>query len=136
MKKSVIILIGVIYVCAIAVVSFFGLQFKVFNEIVPVEKIEILNEGLKTFDNGSEKYYYVVISTDENGECKYKIDYRVYPDNATDTKVSFSYDSQTNPHVTIDETGLVAFLKPGAVTVRIIAADGTNTEVILKIIAK
>ena len=34
MKKSVVILIALIYVVSIALVSFFGLQFKTFNPIV------------------------------------------------------------------------------------------------------
>lgn len=132
MKKSVVILIGIIYVAAIAVVSFFGLQFKVFNEVIPVERIEILNEGLKDSESWGK---YVVIYADENGEYRYKIDYRVYPDNATDAEVSFTYDD-TKGYVTVDETGLVIFTSPGMVKVFIIAKDGTGTQTTLTIIAK
>ena len=46
MKKSVIILIAIIYVASIALVSFFGLKFKVFEEVVPVESVKILDENL------------------------------------------------------------------------------------------
>ena len=41
MKKSVVIIIALIYVASVALVSFLGLQFKVFEEVVPVESIEI-----------------------------------------------------------------------------------------------
>ena len=75
MKKSIVILIGIIYVCSIAVVSFFGLQFKVFDEVIPVEKIELLNEGLKYSQTWGN---YVIIYPNEDGEYRYKIDYRVY----------------------------------------------------------
>ena len=44
MKKSVIILIGIIYILSIFAVSFLGLRIESFNQIVYVEKIEILNE--------------------------------------------------------------------------------------------
>ena len=36
MKKSVIVVIGIIYILAIVVVSFFGLQIETFNEIIYV----------------------------------------------------------------------------------------------------
>ena len=43
MKKSVVVLIALIYILSIALVSFFGLQYKVFEEVIPVERVEILN---------------------------------------------------------------------------------------------
>ena len=42
MKKSVIILIGVIYVRAVFAVSFFGLKTQVYNEKVYIERIDII----------------------------------------------------------------------------------------------
>ena len=55
MKKSVIVLIAIIYVAAIGLVSFYGLKFKVFEEVVPVESIELLNTGLNTDKNGEQE---------------------------------------------------------------------------------
>ena len=46
MKKSVVILIAIIYVTSIALVSFFGRAYKVFNEVIDVQSIESLNEEL------------------------------------------------------------------------------------------
>ena len=132
MKKSVVVLIGIIYVASIAVVSFFGLQFKVFNEVIPVESIEILNEGLKYNETWGN---YVVIYADEDGLWRYKIDYRVHPDNASNDKVSFTYDD-TNTNVTVDDSGLVVFTAPGSVKVFIIATDGSNVQETVTIIAK
>ena len=83
MKKSVIILIGVIYIAAIALVSFFGLQAKIYNEKVYVERIEILNE----YDIDDQGNKYIVFYPDENGERKFQINYRVYPDDASTKKV-------------------------------------------------
>lgn len=122
MKKSVVILIGVIYVAAIALVSFFGLQAKLYNEKVYVESIEILNTDVKIDDQGNK---YVTIFPDENGERKYQIQYRVYPDNASTKTVSFDYDKQ-NKNVTVDENGVVTFTKKGAVIVYIKATDGSG----------
>lgn len=132
MKKSVIILIGIIYVASIALVSFFGLKFKVFEQEIPVESIELLNEGLKYNEEWGS---YVVIRPDESGEWRYQIKWRVHPDDATNKTVSFSYDKQ-NDAVTIDEQGLVTFSKPGMCEITLIPMDGSDTSVKITIIAR
>ena len=132
MKKSVIIVIAVVYIAAIALVSFFGLQFKVFNEIIPVEGIEILNEGLKENELWGK---YTVISLDENGTGKFLINYRVFPDNATNATVEFSYDTQ-NTVATVDSNGLVTFTGAGMIKIQLIAADGSDASATLTVIAK
>ena len=131
MKKSVVILIGIIYVAAIILVSFYGLQFKVFDQIVPVEKIEILNEGLKDNDLWGK---YAVVSVDANGEAKYQIQYRVYPDNASDTKVHFSYDPNTKC-ATVDENGLITFNRPGVISIIITPMDGGDVSAQITVVA-
>ena len=131
MKKSVVILIALIFIASVVCVSFFGLQFKTFEEIVYVSSIELLDENLKTNDQGEK---YVVIYPDENGDRKYQIKYRVHPDNATDDGVIFAYDEE-NTFATVDENGLVTFTKKGAITVQIIAKDGsakTSINIICK----
>ena len=132
MKKSVVILIAIIYIASIALVSFFGLQYKIFDEVVSVERIEILNEGLRENATWGK---YVIISPDSKGEWRYHINYRVYPDNASDARVEFSYDTQ-NQNVSVDSTGLVTFKAPGMVKIQIIAIDGSNISTTLTIIAK
>ena len=132
MKKSVVILIAIIYIASIALVSFFGLKFKVFEEIIPVESVEILNEGLKENEMWGK---YVTITPDENGEWNYQILYRVYPDNATNNKVDFNYDEQ-NKVATVDEFGVVHFTSPGMIKVTLIPLDGSDTSATITIIAK
>jgi hypothetical protein len=121
MKKSVVILIVLIYIVAVAIVSFFGLKIKVFEPIVYVESIEILNQDIKQNSMGMK---YVMLELDENGEATYQIHYRVHPDEATDQGVIFSYDKQ-NEFVTIDDLGYVKFTDQGAVTVTLLPKDGT-----------
>ena len=122
MKKSVVILIALIFIASVVAVSFFGLQFKTFNEVVYVESIEILEDNLKTNPEGQK---YVVIRPDENGVRQYQIKYRVHPDNATDDSVTFVYDKQ-NTNVSVDENGVVTFAKGGtSVTVQVKANDGS-----------
>ena len=131
MKKSVIILIAIIYVASIAVVSFFGLKYKVFEEEIFVEEIRILNEGLKEKEKWGK---YVAIPKNENGEWRYQIQYRVLPDDATNKKVKFAYDQQSNATVTDD--GIVTLYELGMVTVEIIPLDGSDVSTKITIIAK
>ena len=120
MKKSVVILITIIYIASIALVSFFGLQFKVFDEIVYSNKIELLNEDIK-IKNGEP---YALAEKGEDGVWRYQLEYRVYPDNVTNSAVTFSYDNQNNT-VSIDENGVITFTKKGVVTIEILPEDGS-----------
>ena len=131
MKKSVVILIALIFIASVVSVSFFGLQFKTFDEVVYVESIEIFDENMKISDTGEQ---YVVIRPDANGVRQYQINYRVYPDNATDSSVSYAYDTQ-NTNVSIDENGVVTFKKSGVVTVQVIANDG-SAKATIKILSR
>ena len=131
MKKSVVIIIALIYVASIALVSFFGLQFKVFEEVIPVERVEITNEGQKYSETLGD---YIVIYPNEKGERRVKIDYHVYPNDASNTTVDFAYEEVD--YATVDEYGVVTFTKPGVLKVRIIATDGSNAEDTILIVAK
>ena len=140
MKKSVIILIAVIYVAAIAVVSFFGLKPDSRVEKVYVDSVKITNtEGIQYKENGDK---YVVIRPDENGELKYKIEYEVGPDNATDKTVSFTYDTSVT-YVSVDEeTGVVTFdmnamtRNSGAIIITITSTDGLKVSDSIEIKAR
>lgn len=131
MKKSVVIIIALIYVASIALVSFFGLQFKVFEEVIPVERVEITNEGQKYSESLGD---YIVIYPNEKGERRVKIDYHVYPNEATNTAVDFAYEEVD--YATVDEYGVVTFTTPGVLKVRVIAKDGSNAEDTILIVAK
>lgn len=133
MKKSVVILIALIYIASIAIVSFFGLQFKVFEEVVSVERIELLNS--EALDESEIWGKYAIIRPDPSGNYKYHIQYRVYPDNASNPKVEFTFDKNSAPNVTVDENGLVTFSSRGMVKVYIIATDGSNIQETITIIA-
>lgn len=135
MKKSVIILIALIYIASIALVSFFGLKFKVFDEIVYVSSIELLNTDLKEANETqkTEYDYYVVIRPNaETGERRYQIQYRVHPDNATNQEVDFVYD-QSIEGVSVSEDGIVSFENPGSVIVSVVAKDGGGEEATVRL---
>ena len=132
MKKSVVILIALIFVASVVCVSFFGLKFKTFNEIVYVSSIEILGEEVETNSQGQKT---VRIYPNDKGERKYQIKYRVHPDNDTDDGVIFAYDEEKT-YATVDENGLVTFEKGRrSITVQLIAKDG-SAKTSIKIICK
>ena len=130
MKKSVVIIIVLIYLASIALVSFFGLQFKVFEEVVPVEYIEITNEGQKYSDQFGD---YIVIKPDANGEYRFQIEYRVHPDEASNAEVDFACEQVD--YATVSDLGLVTFTGKGPLKVRVIAKDGSNAEDTILILA-
>ncbi|MBO5879977.1 MAG: hypothetical protein J6Q68_05440 [Clostridia bacterium] len=132
MKKSVVILIGVIYIASVVLVSFFGLEFKIFEPVIDVERIEITNPGQKYSDLWGE---YIVIYPDENGEWICKIDYQVYPANATTPKVEFGYDKQTSG-VYVSEDGVVQFSKPAMIKIQVLATDGSGASDTITIVAR
>ena len=50
MKKSVIVIIAVIYIASIALVTFFGLKHNTFFEDKKVTSVSIVNEGIKLLE--------------------------------------------------------------------------------------
>lgn len=134
MKKSVIVLIGVIYVLAIAVVSFFGLQIETFNETIYVSSIEIINEDIKIADDGT-KYVIIDYVDDPANPTSYQLEWRVYPDDATRKIVEFNYD-ETRTFVEVNEFGTVIFNRKGSITVYITSTDGNEKSDSITVIAR
>ena len=134
MKKSVIVLIGVIYIMAIAIVSFFGLKVDTFNETIYVTKVECTNDDVKIASDGS-KYVVIPFVDDVDNPTTYQIEWRVHPDDATTKFVSFVYNKEKT-HVTVNEFGTVIFHKKGAITVQITSTDGTVKSDSITIYAK
>ena len=52
MKKSVVIIIALIYVLSVITVTLFGLQHKSFNEIIYVSQVEIIEPNASFDQNG------------------------------------------------------------------------------------
>ena len=140
MKKATLIVISLIYIASIVIISVFGLKSKVYEEVIPVSKIECLNE---TDDK--------VEVTDKEGKKRIKIKFteagkvdtltgtmiqllwRVSPDNATNKKVRFVYDTSAPVEFVQDEQGnelgLVLFKDICYIEVHIASTDGTSAGV-------
>lgn len=125
MKKSVVILIAVIYVMAVVLVSFFGIQAELLEETVYVNKIEIINKDTTYATDGVTKTIDIYFNGKDTAE--YQLQWRVTPTNASNNKVFFDYD-KTRTFVTVDENGLVTFTRPGVITITLTPQDGTLIE--------
>lgn len=124
MKKSVIIIIAVVFVISIALVNFLGVKPKVFNEVVYVSSISFVDENIKvSVDNEGKIQKSIRLSPDENGDRKYQINYTIGPEDATNKGVRYAISSKS---ATIDENGLVTFTKKGDAIVTIMPDDGSN----------
>ncbi len=136
MKKSVIILIGLIYAASIVLVSFFGLQYKKFNEIVYVSSVEVINTPDKVAINketGEEIKTYFIFKDEDTGLRTFQIDVRVEPiETVTNKNVKFVYTE--DPRFSVSETGLVEFYEGGVVAnIQIVPEDGSDCSDVIKI---
>ena len=104
-----------------------------FEDTIPVERIEITNEGLSHNDTWGD--YIVIDKPDENGKISYKINHRVYPENATNKKVNFSYQASPEGCATVDEHGAVSFSSAGMIKVFAITTDGGDAQDTITIIS-
>ena len=129
MKKSSIILIAVIYVCAIVLVSFFGLNYKEFNKVVYASSVEVIN----TPDNyvydqatGEQIKVYMVKKDANTGLRQFQIEWRIEPaDSVTNKNVRFIYSDDSRYEVS--STGLVTFSTGGvSVTITVVPDDNSD----------
>ena len=136
MKKSTIILIGLIYLVSIILVGVYGLQFKQFHQIVYATSVEVTNTPDKyatVQSTGEQIKTYFVYKNAETGLRQFQIDWRIEPiETVTNKNVKFVYESDHG--YTVSETGLVEFSKGGVVAnITIVPADGSNCSDVIKI---
>ncbi len=158
MKKTMVIIILVVFIASIAVVNFFGLEIKVFDGITYVEKIEcntitIQNENpvtltpVRQLSNGAYLFSFDFIPSadgeytiDEESILKnpnaVQINYEVFPHVADETGVVFEYDQSSNIAVFHELSRTFTILKPNKIfTVTIRSTDGSNKSTTISIIA-
>ena len=136
MKKSTVILIGLIYFASIILVGVYGLQYKTFNQIVYATSVEVTNtpDRLATVEGSEEKIKtYFVYKDDTTGLRRFQIEWRIEPiETVTNTKVRFVYEEGKG--YTVSETGVVEFSKGGIVAnIKVVPDDGSDCFDIIKI---
>lgn len=109
MKKSVVIIIALIYVVAIALVSFLGLNPKTHLDNVYVESITVTSDREITMINGEDTIYFKNEFKDdgEGGKVRrVQLYCEVKPENATNPKINYVLE-EDNTFATVDENGLI-----------------------------
>ncbi len=146
MKKVVIILIGAIYIGSVFIVNFFGLQIDFFSSFTYQERIECntitrFSGGMsgntfegRTDERGMKNFTVKFIdgeyTKDEEGlktnPNTLRLDYRVYPDNATDKSVKII--AEESKYYVVDNTKatITVLDAPLGIHVTISSADGSN----------
>lgn len=136
MKKSVIVLIGIIYIAAIVFVGFFGMKVTAYDEMIYITNIECTNEGIRENADGTKTLRFNYVDGGSVLENTLTLTYKVYPDNSTlkgADAATLVYDENTTV-ATVD--GLhISFLKRGVLTVQIKSKDGSNITETIRIIA-
>ena len=158
MKKTIVIVILVVYIASIAVVNFFGLESEVFDGITYVSEIQcnsvtVQNENPVVVESkqslgGKSLFIFDFVPADEenpytedaesiiNNPNAVQINYEVLPHLADETGVKFEYDQETNAGAVVfhELSRTFVFLKPNrAITVTIRATDGSDvsTQIVL-----
>ena len=153
MKKTIVIVILVVYIASIAVVNFFGLAIKEFDGVEYVQEIKcnsitVLNENPKTYsvdkinDDGIPEYRFEFIDgtyTNDpesiaNNPNAVRIDYEVLPHTADGSKIDFIFEEKN--YVYFDESSrtFVFLRKNRSLTVTLVSTDGSNvkTTIVIK----
>ncbi len=160
MKKTIVILILVVYVASVAVVNFFGLEIKEFDGITYVESIQcdtvtLHNENSQelspaTYNNGvpvfvfdfigpSSGEYTTDVESLNSNPNSVELNYVVFPHLADETGVRFEYDEASMEGVAYfhELSKTLIFLKPNRVfTITIRATDGSNKSTQVSIMGR
>lgn len=131
MKKSVVIVIALIYVAAIALVSFLGLNPKIYNQNVYVEGITVSSDHQIEKFQGEDAIYFLN-EFKEDGTRTVKLDCEVRPDDATNKKINYVLD-QDDTFATIDENGLLTITGPGTRIFPVFIVSAENPTISQKI---
>ncbi len=141
MNKAVLIMIGICYVASILLISIFGMQVVVLNNVVPVTKVTCTNEtdpaNNVRVDRASGETKIYVTFTEPGDEASMTgtmlfLTYDVAPDNASSRRVRFEYDRDKYTQVKFitdqdgNELGLIMFQSPVLFRLTLVAMDGSN----------
>ena len=137
MKKSVILIISVIYILALVFVGT-SLKLKVYNPNIYVTEIEVLNEDYVEYtDENREENYTGYIFQEWSEGLQIELKCRAVPYDATNTALTYVFApiKFANCTVTTDNSLIINFISGGEVPVIVKAADGSGTEIIINVIA-
>ena len=141
MKKSVIILIAIIYVASIFVVGFFGIQIKAFDTMIYITDIECTNENVITKPDKSKEIKFDYDASKDDLENSIILTYDVFPKDSTlkgTDAVELVYDREHKliaKELWVVDGLAITFKSKGVLTFYLKSLDGSNVIEIIEIIA-
>ena len=141
MKKSTLLVIGIIYIASIVVISIFGLKTVIWDVVIPVKSIECLNtsDDKATVEETADGKKFIKIKYGEPGSIEdgiptgtmLQLEWRVLPDNATTKEVRFVYNKELTrvnfvKNSDDKELGLILFTGKVKLDLQIVSTDGTR----------
>ena len=141
MKKSTLLVIGIIYIASIVAISIFGLKTVIWDVVIPVKSIECLNtsDDKATVEETADGKKFIKIKYGEPGSIEdgiptgtmLQLEWRVLPDNATTKKVRFVYNTELTRVNFVkndngEELGLILFTGKVKLDLQIVSTDGTR----------
>lgn len=149
MKKSVLVLIMIVYIASIVIIGFFGVKVETFNVTIYVQEISLLNDNIVMDLNNIDKYIMIQYipnpeTVDGLAEGQYSADdpfnpnyvqllWKVLPEETTFRDVTFEHADNTK--ATVNAFGTVIFTGKTTLTIYITSTDGTNVRQKIKVVA-
>lgn len=130
MKKSVILAILVIYLAAILVVGIWGIKTYIFNPNIYVSEIKLVDslDGEYKVETNAKNPDIDFIRIKYRAGLKFRIYYRVGPDDATDMSMEFDFiiNEEYRDKIEISSDGVVTVKANEAIIIdgKIRAMDG------------
>ena len=129
MRKSVLFLLGVLYLVSVVVVTFFGIQARMDQFKVYITSLEITNEEV-TLNSNNDKVVKLVFKQNEE-TVSFWVETKVEPSNATNKQLEYILsDSNGNPmseeKVVVSDKGEVVFKMPCLTYLRVNTTDGSS----------
>ena len=140
MKKSVILMICVVYIFAIVIVGFLGLAMKVYDENKYVKEIQCINKEYKPNPNKKEndgaEDGFINISYEKG--LVFNLNCIVKPDDATQKKLEYIGEDDSTIYsieVQSDGTANIVFKTDGVAIIIVKATDTEGKKIKIKITA-
>ena len=149
MKKITLIFICIVFIASVLMVNFFGLEYKVYNEYIFANKIEIQavqvgpsSQITKQEEKNGTLWIYVTFTQnyDSNDETKTAVMLvpRILPDNTSDKSLNYVYDKNYTKAYFIEDAPIPTIVfkeMPTAFTFSLRANDNGGAETKIRIIA-
>ena len=135
MKKSVIILIGIIYLASIFVVGLFGGKQGAFDEVVYITNIDCTNEGIAEVGKNHKEIVFDYDPDKSIEENALIITYKVYPSEST-LKGADAVEVYAIPNDKLFTQDGVVFkfhAEYGMVTIYLNSLDGSSVQEIIDV---